>query len=388
MEPSPAKDEFLALVKQSFEEASFVRLNFGKSKSESLVKIAAKEIELKQEKLISFQYKYSTNDQVKNYSFSEALGEAEKMIGETFFHIALYTTTQEVELKYNKKYKAKLYVRNNTTVEKPSTSHDKEKQRLITDTASNVYLKQLNVVNEQGQLLKAKGDKYKQICKYVEIMDGLFQRAFGENHKDTIKIADMGSGSGYLTFALADYFLNFCKQNAEITGLELREELVEKCNTIVEKCAYSNLNFSSGLIQDYNVPVDVLIALHACDTATDDAISKGIKSEANLIVCAPCCHKQIRKQLDSKAFVPDLLKHGIYQERFSEMLTDSMRALILEAFGYKVQIFEFIGSEHAGKNSMITAVKQKFIKKPDFSKVDFLMKSFDIKEFALLAETK
>ena len=377
------KEQFLTSLSKAISNNDFIKLSLGKSKSKELTKIVCKEIELKSVQTISFLYHYKTNDQTKNFSINETLAEVEKLVGEAFFHATLITQTQEIELKYNKKYIPKVFTKN-VIASKTTTSHDNTKKRLVTLPAENIYLQQLNVVNEEGQILKAKGDKYKQICKYVEIMASLIEKTFPTTTETMLNIADMGSGSGYLTFALADYLQNFTTYKSELTGLELRPELVEKCNTIAENCTYTNLSFEAGLIEEYNSKIDVLIALHACDTATDDAIYKGLQSEASLIVCAPCCHKQIRKQLDHKSAIPAILKHNIYQERFSEMVTDSLRALILEARGYKVQIFEFIGSEHAGKNSMITAIKQNYNSSPDFTEVKALMAQFGIKDQALL----
>lgn len=374
-------DLLLFELKQSLTNKSFVKISLGKSNDEKLIKISCSEVQLKDKIKIQFHYTFKTNDQVKNFTHDQAYLELEQLIGKSFYHINLFSTTHHLELKYNKKYKAKLFTKSLESA-KSVVENDKTKKRLITENANNEYLQQLGVLSDEGKILKAKGDKYKQICRYVEIMSTLIDKAFAQ--KTFLKIADMGSGSGYLTFALTDYLTHFSDNDAQITGLELRPELVEKCNTIAEQCSYSNLQFEAGLIQDYENDIDVLIALHACDTATDDAILKGLKSQAGLIVCAPCCHKQIRKQLDSKITIPEILKHNIYQERFSEMLTDSIRALILEAYGYKTQVFEFIGSEHAGKNSMITAIKHDFNPNPDFTKAKALMTQFGIEEQALL----
>jgi len=174
-------------------------------------------------------------------------------------------------------------------------------------------------------------------------------------------VADMGSGKGYLTFALYDYLTNSLGMNTEITGVEYRHDLVNLCNDISEKSAFTQLKFTQSTIEDFDPKnTNILIALHACDTATDDAIAKGIEAEADLIVVAPCCHKQIRREMEKSKAQNDLqflTQHGIFMERQAEMVTDGIRALVLEYFGYSTKVFEFISDTHTPKNAMIIGMK-------------------------------
>lgn len=175
------------------------------------------------------------------------------------------------------------------------------------------------------------------------------------------KVADMGSGKGYLTFALYDYLNSVLKFETEVVGVEYRKDMVDLCNTIAQKSNFNRLSFVHGSIEDFNPEaIDLLIALHACDTATDDAIYKGIKANAELIVVAPCCHKQIRREIVKnkvKNEVSFLTKYGIFLERQAEMVTDGIRALILEYFGYKTKVFEFISDAHTPKNVLVVGIK-------------------------------
>jgi hypothetical protein len=197
----------------------------------------------------------------------------------------------------------------------------------------------------------------------------------------------MGSGKGYLTFALYDYLTHTLKKDATITGIEMREDLVNKCNQIATNSHYQNLKFEKGTIQETVLPaVDMLIALHACDTATDDAIFKGIKANAKVIICAPCCHKQIRKQMAPENELKSITKHGILLERQAEIVTDSIRALILEAQGYKTKVFEFIATEHTPKNVLIVGTKTNRTeteKQENLEKIAGLKKLFNIKSHYL-----
>jgi hypothetical protein len=175
---------------------------------------------------------------------------------------------------------------------------------------------------------------------------------------DGFHVADMGSGKGYLTFALYDFLTNISGKAPLMTGVESRKELVELCNKISERASFTNLKFIRGNIREVALErPDILIALHACDTATDDAIFRGITAGASLIVCAPCCHKQIRKEFNVTNELKAITKHGILEERQAEIITDAIRALILEAHGYKTKVFEFISTDHTPKNLMIVGRK-------------------------------
>ena len=173
----------------------------------------------------------------------------------------------------------------------------------------------------------------------------------------------MGAGKGYLTFALYDYLTNVLNKPSNIIGVEYRQDLVDLCNKIAQNANFNNLHFEQGTIDNYNTKnIHILIALHACDTATDDAIYKGITNNADLIVVAPCCHKQIRREIEkqkSKNELDFITKYGIFLERQAEMVTDGIRGLILEYFGYSTKIFEFITDLHTPKNIMIVGTKKK-----------------------------
>lgn len=207
---------------------------------------------------------------------------------------------------------------------------------------------------KRGRVRPKMNHKYRQINKYIEIVDDIIKNI---QFKEEINIVDMGSGKGYLTFALYDYFTNHKKMSVNITGVEIRKELVDKCNSIAQASNFDNLKFVESDISSFEGDnCDVLIALHACDTATDDAIVKGVRMQSKLIIVAPCCHKQIRKQLNPESPLNLVSRFGIYQERLAETITDSLRVLALETCGYKTNVEEFIAMEHTPKNILISAV--------------------------------
>nr|MCR5014623.1 SAM-dependent methyltransferase [Bacteroidales bacterium] len=184
----------------------------------------------------------------------------------------------------------------------------------------------------------------------------------------TVHIADMGAGKGYLTFALHELLTQKMNLEVDIKGVEIRPDLVLKTNEIIKTDELKGLEFVESSIQDYHPErLDVLIALHACNTATDDAIASGIKAGAELIVCAPCCHKQIRQEMERSGRLNAITRYGIFLERQAVMITDTIRSLILEYFGYKTQVMEFIEMEHTPKNVLL--VGRKTAKEPDKAEI-------------------
>ena len=200
--------------------------------------------------------------------------------------------------------------------------------------------------------------KWKQINKFIEV----FSHALTSSPlklDQPVRVADFGSGKGYLTFAIHDYLRNTLKAEGEVTGVELREDMVTLCNTAAARLEHPGLVFKCGDVRSVAPSeLDVMIALHACDIATDYAIHTGIRSGASIIMCSPCCHKQIRLQIQSPTLLKPMLQYGLHLGQQAEMVTDSLRALFLEACGYETKVFEFISLEHTNKNKMILAVKR------------------------------
>jgi SAM-dependent methyltransferase len=236
--------------------------------------------------------------------------------------------------------------------------HDRVKKRLI-DPKQSLWLHALGVTTADGKVAKGMEAKFRQINKFVEILEHLLDDA-GLDEKDNLILVDMGSGKGYLTFAAYEFLGRAGFDRANVRGIEARPELVELCNRGAAESRFDGLRFEAGTIESMPLDrVDVLVALHACDTATDDAIVKGIQAGASLILVAPCCHKELRPQLRPPPVLAGALKHGILRERQAEFVTDVLRAALLEWAGYDTKVFEFIATEHTAKNLMIAAVKRK-----------------------------
>lgn len=356
---------FFESLNANFNNDSFVKITLSKPayKTDGLLNVYIRQIIIKNEKTLSFTYHYQTNDQVKNHTLEETQQILTELLGSKFRIATLFTLTEDFTIQFSKKGKTSIRKTIPSFEQKPPESHDKPKEKRV---KLGKYLSLLGVTDESGLVIPKMADKFKQINKYLEIIDGLLKNT---KLSKTIKVVDMGSGKGYLTFALYDFLVNQRKLEATIIGIESRKELVDFCNTTAQKCGFSGLHFEQKTIQEYSSDkIDVLIALHACDTATDDAIFKGMQANAKLIVTAPCCHKQIRQQLKGKEQENPILKYGIFKERQYEMVTDTLRALMMEKKQYSTHIFEFISNEHTRKNIMLVGTKTD--KKIDDEKVD------------------
>ena len=378
-----ALQDLMYSISTSVIEDKFVKLTLSKPKNKQsdLKNVYVKMILLKGSNWLSFTYKHNTKDIVKNFAIEDALQQLIGLLDTSFFAANLLTSDMDIALLSNEKGSLKLIKRPVDKRAIPEREHDHAKSRLI--NPSNSWWFQLGITDRQGNVLPSMQFKFKQINKYVEILDGLIKQI---DFQGTVKVVDMGAGKAYLTFALYEYLVINRKLDVQITGVEQRPDLVEKTNRISRSANLENLRFVEGMIGNFAVKeMDVLIALHACDTATDDAIAAGIKAGAQLIVCAPCCHKQIRQTMKPPFDALPMLKFGILLERQAEILTDTIRALIMEKHGYKSQIMEFIETEHTPKNLLITGIRTtKNIDIEDVDqKIDSLKKQFGIEKHYL-----
>ena len=345
-----AQEEFFNLISRAKHDNTFIRCDFTKPREDEEDPFNSR-FELYEGSYESYPYNlvlYGKDfaDHEEPLRDEELLERTQTLLNlDTYRSVTLYTSTGDYTLQTDRSGSKKLHRRR---ASKPLAAPD----------ADIGYLVELGILHPDGKPKKGKGDKFRQINKFVEIMDGLLVDLLAQNRDRPLHITDMGAGKGYLTFALYDYLTHKKDTAVKMTGVEVRADLVVKCNIIAQISGFEHLKFAEGYIKNYPLPrTDVLIALHACDIATDEAIYKGIRAGAQLIVCAPCCHKQIRKQIDCTSPLQNMLQHGIFKERTAEMLTDTIRALLLEANGYSVRIFEFISLEHTGKNILLVAEK-------------------------------
>lgn len=347
-------DTFSEIIQTSVAADNFVKITLSKPirKNDGLRNIYVRLVLIQDELKLSFTYHYKTNDQVKNFGIKEGVEILQDFLLSTFRTAIVFTLKEDLHVFVSKKKMISYRKNAPSFTNKPPITHDKPKEKRA---EMGGYLRYLGITDAENNVIPKMADKFRQINKYLEIMEGLIANA---KLPKQIQIVDMGSGKGYLTFALYDYLVVQRKMDVTVTGIELRKELVDYCNAVATKCEFENLKFECKPIQEFeNKKIDILIALHACDTATDDAITKGIIAKSGLIVCAPCCHKQVRQSLKGKEQENPILKYGIFKERQFEMVTDTIRALILEKRHYQTKIFEFVSNEHTRKNVMLVATK-------------------------------
>ena len=348
-------EKFFEKLDSALKNNSFVKMTLSKpvAKNSELRNVYVKPILLKDNKMYQFTYRYERRDETKNFDAKQTMEQVRNLVPEVFQNVSLFTLTEDVTLLVSKKGKPTLMCKKITENREVDMSHDHEKQHLI--DPSNPWWFLLGLTSRDGKVLADMQHKFKQICKYVEIVDGVMRQT---KFDDEIHIADMGAGKGYLTFALYEYLTTHYDKKIVMEGVEIRKDLVLKINDIIEKCKLQNFKFIENSIENYKPEnLDVLIALHACDTATDDAILKGIRNNAKLIICAPCCHKQIRREMEKSGKTDAMTRFGIFLERQAVMITDAVRALVLEYCCYKTQVMEFIEIDNTPKNVLLVGRK-------------------------------
>ncbi len=383
-------EKFVDRAASSLADETFIKLIFSNYKGEDrgLQKISVRFIETKQGPRMMFQSRFETRDAVKNFEISEGLDEVRSLLGSGFRNAHLFAADADLQLTIGKR-NSRLTAGKPITSSRPSKAHDREKKTIIDPNA--FYLKALGIADDSGRIKPSQQDKWRQINKFVEIIAGLVDASPLRNKKE-LNVVDMGSGKGYLTFAAYDFLEKPSRSNGEVepveaprqvqlVGIESRAELVSAGNDIAKAGGFEGLRFVQGKIADTEPgEIDILIALHACDTATDDALYKGIIAKASIIIAAPCCHKELRKQIRPPEMLAGVLKHGVMLERTAETLTDGLRALLLEREGYKTKLFEFVPTEHTPKNNMLVATltSSKNARNEAVKQVDHIMSSFGI----------
>ncbi|MDD2977330.1 SAM-dependent methyltransferase [Aquabacterium sp.] len=387
---APALQKFQTLLSQAVSEQCLTQLLLVayqgtvpdiEALGSGLQRVSVRPVALRGIAHLSFLLRFPTKDITKNLPVAEALALLADWFAQGAFRNAhLHTPTEEVQLAFSKKGKASVRVGKPSNAETtrsvesaapgtpaavaaptPLTSgHNRDKHRFL--DPSRPFLHELGVTDARGQVLPTMSRKWKQINKFIEVFAAALARSpLGQSPRDQepIHVVDFGSGKGYLTFAIHDWLRHTMQRDAHVTGVELRDELVQLCQRVIGKLKLEGMDYEQGDVRDYHpAALNVMIALHACDVATDYAIHLGIRAGADIIMCSPCCHKQIRPQLLSPSPLRPILQHGIHLGQEAEMLTDGLRALLLEAAGYDTQVFEFISLEHTNKNKMILAVKR------------------------------
>ena len=349
-------EKFTDVLSASLAAETFVKLTLSnyRGADKQLQKIHIRLILTNKGTRLFFLYRHDARDIAKNYSINDGLALIKEKLGSEFFSGHLFTTINDFQLDIGRK-NSRLNIGKPSFKTVPPLEHDRKKEKLI--DPHSVYLNALGITNTTGEVRSQQQNKWRQINKYVQILADLVDRSDLKD-RTSLRIVDMGSGKGYLTFAAYDYFKNIRGIDVKMTGVEARSDLSAISNDVASASEFDGLEFVQATIDSYHLKdVNILIALHACDTATDDALFAGIKANADLIVAAPCCHKEIRKKMTPPAMFRDILKHGVMIERVAETITDGLRSLLLEREGYATKLFEFISVEHTPKNNMLVGTR-------------------------------
>jgi Methyltransferase domain len=324
-------------------------------------RVVVRPLLLRGQACLSFVYSHATQDITKNLPVAEGLAQVAELLATSFRHAHLFAGQEQSELRVSKKGQGHLNTQAVTPTESAtSPTHDRQKQRAL--SLDRPFLTALGITTAQHTVVPAMARKWKQINKFIEV----FAHALAASplaDAQTLHVVDFGAGRAYLSFALHDWLRHTQNLRAEVTAVELRPDLVQEGQQTIAALNMQGMHMRQGDVRDWaattSEPMDVMIALHACDTATDHAIHLGLQAGAQIIMCSPCCHKEVRPQLLSPHPLRSVFQHGIHAEQQAEMLTDSLRALLLEAQGYDTQVFEFVTLEHTRKNKMILAVKRR-----------------------------
>ena len=354
-----------------------------RNKELELDKVIGKLVNIKNNINLQLEYRYKRIIQHTNLVTADSKS-IEKTIVDLFElakDINVVTIDENINIKVSKKFKISVN-RKKTTSKVISFDHNKKKEYFLDEKQKYPFLVELGIQNKDGKVVKSKYNKFKQINKYLEFIK---QATTQLDSNKQITILDFGSGKSYLTFSTYYYLTEVLKMNVKIIGIDLKKEVIENCNNIAKKLNFTNLSFIYGDVIDYENKdeIDMVISLHACNTATDIAILKALGWKAKVFFAVPCCQKEVNGQLNSD-FLPFMLKHGIVKEKFSTLLTDSVRSEVLEAFGYKSDIVEFVSAENTPKNQLIRAYKvSNNIDKDKIVNLEKFTSSLNVKMFLL-----
>ncbi len=320
-------------------------------------------------KLLYFQESVYIGTKVfhENYTAEEILEKTQNYIQNDFKQAQIESLDFQAVVLVSKK--GKITVKKHAVQDAGKNAvvleHNRKKQYVLDTGCAIDFLVDLGIQDKDGNINKSRYDKYKQINRYLEFVRDILPHLDKDRQ---IRIIDFGCGKSYLTFALYYYLHEMLGYNLSVVGLDLKEDVIQKCNSLSEKYGYENLKFIRGDIATYEdtQDVDMVVSLHACDTATDFALLKAISWNAKVIFAVPCCQHEVNRQLKSEFLAP-ALKYGLIKERMAALLTDAVRANLLEEMGYDTDVLEFIDMEHTPKNILIRGVKRTKMKKTGHS---------------------
>ena len=347
-----------SLFEEIFREEKLIKMIFGgkRKKSQECQKAAIRPVRISGQLVYQVEYTFEKKVTHENLNAEDAVKKSLDLITEDFKQINIFLEGEDIQVLASKPASPKVS-RKGGTKKQGSLEHNQKKNYIIPDGQPVDFLVHLGVMDKDGRVFKKHYGKFRQINRYLEIVEDVFPYLPEYADGRPLKIIDFGCGKAYLTFAIY-YYLKVLKQrNVEIIGLDLKTDVIDFCNKVAHDLKYHELKFLMGDIADYTSDhADMVVTLHACDTATDYALINAVSWNTKVILSVPCCQHELFSQIKSDVHQP-MLKHGILKDRLTEYLTDGLRGLKLEACGYDVAMIEFTSLEHTARNIMIKAVK-------------------------------
>jgi SAM-dependent methyltransferase len=366
--PDPSVEAYFDHLAAAWGDGSLIRLQLGgpRRRDDDLKQVLARPVSIKAGPRWSVVFRHARRDLTRTLEFGAGVELLRDLLGKEFSTGTLHCRAATWTIEFRPGRAPVLHRHAPAVAAAPAPTggnagaglfpaHDVRKQRGISE--DRPWLRALGITGPSGRVLADRTDKFRQIHRYVELLLPMVEAACGA--KDgPLRLVDYGCGKGYLAFAAYEALREaFPRRVISVVGVEEREELVAAATTAARASGFDQLTFIAGRIDSVEAPSpDVVVALHACDTATDDALARAVRGGASLVVTAPCCHKELRPQLDAEAPWRLPLSHGILKERLAEWLTDVIRASVLEASGYEARVMEFISPEHTAKNLLLAGL--------------------------------
>ncbi|MBK8902608.1 MAG: SAM-dependent methyltransferase [Anaerolineaceae bacterium] len=356
--------DYLDTIREAvLDEANFVRATFSgqqRGQTNPWQRLELRPVEVQGKRHLQFSFFDEKQNIVKNYAGSTAVTELNHALALPFRNFHIITQSETIQINLSKKGKA---IINRHAAEKPQVvdlAHDRAKNTILSEGDDIPFLKVMGVMRADGRIKADHRSKFQQINAFLKILAEIDEIA---TLPEPVRMIDFGCGNAYLTFAAYHYLHNILGKQARIVGVDGQEKLIARNQQRAQALDWDGLTFEQGLIIDYQAvpPPDIVVALHACDTATDDTLAQGIRWQSQVIIAAPCCHHHLQVQLKERPSPPEfaaVMRYGLLHERLGDILTDAFRAAILRMHGYQVTALQFISPEHTPKNLLLRAVKK------------------------------
>jgi SAM-dependent methyltransferase len=370
-------EDYRKLIEKTVEEASFLRLTLSapvNSADAPWRKISARPVEIRAGRQILVTFSGKSKSQVKHFAGREWIRQLDEMLAQEFTQVHVQTGAGDLHIRITRKGRA-LVSRGAPSAAGPAPDfrHNRAKEYPLAIERPDAFLEAIGIKNERGKVRPSMQAKFRQINSFISLIEPLVP----EKLSRPLRILDCGCGSAYLTFALYHCLAHARGIRARLTGIDKNRDAIGKCVALRDRLGWSDLRFEAVEIASFvpAEPPDLVLSLHACDAATDEAIAKGILWNSRAIVAAPCCQHELHHKIRSRRFSA-VLRHGILRERLADILTDTFRALVLRIMGYRAQVVEFVSPDATPKNLLIRAEK---IQRP--GDVDAVREYLDLKKF-------